>query len=54
MNKKEKRTKYILDSVENCILDYKYLQSLSKQIGTTVPCVIETLLKNNYVLFKNS
>lgn len=54
MNKKQKRTLEILSLASGREITIDTIKNISKQINTTQPCVVRTLLSNGYKIFFNS
>ena len=53
MNKKQKRTLEILSLASGREITIDTIKNISKQINTTQPCVVRTLLSNGYKIFFN-
>ena len=54
MNKKQKRTSEILSLASGREITIDTIKNISKQINTTQPCVVRTLLSNGYKISFNS
>lgn len=53
MNKKQKRTSEILSLASGREITIDTIKNISKQINTTQPCVVRTLLSNGYKIYFN-
>lgn len=53
MNKKQKRTLEILNLASGREITIDTIKNISKQINTTQPCVVRTLLSNGYKIYFN-
>ena len=53
MNKKQKRTLEILSLSSGKEITIDEIKNISKQVNTTQPCVVITLLSNGYKIFFN-
>ena len=53
MNKKQKRTLEILNLASGIEITIDEIINISKQVNTTQPCVVRTLLSNGYKISIN-